>query len=118
MSEPMRGSQGGERPSMGGGNLRPQDSATSPHDPLLRQRGHRYEDKYGRKRGVWEVGVYPCPADSSKYSFAYSDSGGICVFDEFKGGINIYLSGRFDTPQQALEAGLKLGIEERSGRRQ
>jgi len=81
------------------------------YQPILEHRGHRYVDRYGRKRGVWIVGVYCCPDDSTKYSFDYSDGGGVCVFEEYKE--NRYLSGRFDTPEEALEEGLRFGVEER-----
>jgi hypothetical protein len=52
--------------------------------------------------------VYICPINKNKYSFAINKNGGIAAFYEFES--DPYLSGCYDSIEEALEAGIKEGI--------
>ncbi|MBU7587560.1 MAG: hypothetical protein KAF91_32845 [Nostoc sp. TH1S01] len=55
-------------------------------------------------KGTHYVSVWYCPTDPSKYSFALIYGAGVCQFNEFSD--DPYLSGIYDSPQEALEAGI------------
>jgi len=56
-------------------------------------------------RGNHDVTVWHCPIDSSKYSFSITFGAGVVAFEEFEG--HPYNCGQFDTPEEALNAGIK-----------
>lgn len=52
-----------------------------------------------------DIDVYVCPIDKNKYSFAINKNGGVGAFYEFES--DPYLSGSYDSIEEALEAGIK-----------
>ncbi|MFB2878698.1 hypothetical protein [Floridanema aerugineum] len=56
-------------------------------------------------RGNHDISVWHCPIDSSKYSFSVTFGAGVSVFNQFEG--HPYDCGQFNTPEEALEAGIK-----------
>lgn len=72
-----------------------------PQKPILSTKTYR---KFA-PRGTHKVSVWYCPADSSKYSFSVTYGGGIAHFSEFQE--DPFLSGAFDSPQLAMEAGIR-----------
>lgn len=59
----------------------------------------------GPMRGSHYVSVWFCPMDISRYSFALNYGGGVCMFNEFSD--DPYLSGSYETVEQALSAGIR-----------
>lgn len=55
-------------------------------------------------RHLINIGVYICPSDRNKYSFALSRGSGIAAFYEFES--DEFLSGCYDSIKEALEAGI------------
>ncbi|GCL52197.1 hypothetical protein NIES3804_37850 [Microcystis aeruginosa NIES-3804] len=51
------------------------------------------------------IDVYLCPIDKNKYSFAINKNGGVGAFYEFES--DPYLSGCYDSIEEALEVGIK-----------
>ena len=49
--------------------------------------------------------IYLCPINKNKYSFAINKNGGVGAFYEFES--DPYLSGSYDSIEEALEAGIK-----------
>jgi hypothetical protein len=69
--------------------------------PFLKEEVYSHFSPKGKHR----VTVWLCPADLQKFSFGLSFRQGTCVFEEF--AEDPYLSGCYDTPEEALEAGIK-----------
>lgn len=80
--------------------------------------GHQWQAEQVRKslasahrrqgRHLLHINVYICPINKNKYSFAINKNGGIAAFYEFES--DPYLSGCYDSIEEALEAGIKEGI--------
>ncbi len=51
------------------------------------------------------VSVWFCRMDISRYSFALTYGSGVCIFNEFSD--DPYLSGSYETVEQALAAGIR-----------
>ncbi|NCR26757.1 MAG: hypothetical protein GPJ25_10215 [Microcystis aeruginosa LE13-04] len=60
------------------------------------------EKRYPRTR--LNIGVYLCPIDRDKYSFAINNGNGIIAFNEFE--TDRYLSGCYHSIEEALTAGI------------
>lgn len=60
------------------------------------------EKRYPRTR--LNIGVYLCPVNKEKYSFAINNGNGIIAFNEFD--TDRYLSGCYDSIEEALAAGI------------
>jgi hypothetical protein len=56
-----------------------------------------------------DIDVYLCPIDKNKYSFAINKNGGVAAFYEFES--DPYLSGCYESIEEALEAGIKEAIK-------
>ena len=77
--------------------------------------GHQWQAEQVRKslasahrrqgRHLLHINVYICPINKNKYSFAINKNGGIAAFYEFES--DPYLSGCYDSIEEALEAGIK-----------
>ena len=77
--------------------------------------GHQWQAEQVRKslasahrrqgRHLLHINVYICPIDKNKYSFAINKNGGVGAFYEFES--DPYLSGSYDSIEEALEAGIK-----------
>ncbi|MFM8307952.1 MAG: hypothetical protein ACKN87_13110 [Microcystis aeruginosa] len=52
-----------------------------------------------------DIDVYLCPIDKNKYSFAINKNGGVRAFYQFES--DPYLSGCYESIEEALEAGIK-----------
>ena len=59
-------------------------------------------------RHLLDIDVYLCPIDKNKYSFAINKSGGVCHFGEYES--DPYLSGCYESIEEALETGIKEGV--------
>jgi len=55
-------------------------------------------------RGNYFVTAWHCPINPTKYSFGISYRGGVAAFNEFEE--NPYVSGCYDSPDKALQAGI------------
>lgn len=66
-----------------------------------------YESRRSRgpMKGNHYVSVWFCPMDISRYSFALTYGSGVCIFNEFSN--DPYLSGSYETVEQALAAGIR-----------
>ena len=77
--------------------------------------GHQWEADQSMKplasahrrqgRHLLHIHVYLCPINKNKYSFAINKSGGVRHFGEYES--DPYLSGCYDSIEEALEAGIK-----------
>jgi len=56
-------------------------------------------------RHLLDVDVYLCPSNPRKYSFAINKNGGVRHFGEYES--DPYLSGSYDSIEEALQAGIK-----------
>jgi hypothetical protein len=76
--------------------------AKQPLKPLLSKRVWKSKPPIGNH----QIDVWLCPTDESKYSFAYTFQNSLpYLFNEYQS--DCYLSGCYDTPEAALQAGIE-----------